>query len=191
MDLNVDSDFGSRVAYLHVTSWRFAPAMPRASPAAQTRRAPWRVIDILSLPTTYRSVSLAFLHPPLCACAIRCLPPPRRTHRFRVRFDRDMARGIASTPPRPTAPMDGISFVDSSFLFPFPLQSTRRHWIACPPSSPDAVEPLGATRATASIWCSTTWRFSLFSMLPSFLVGSTRSVWICVDLGVGRRDFPA
>ncbi|CAL9765160.1 unnamed protein product [Musa acuminata subsp. burmannicoides] len=66
--------------------------MPRASPAAQTRRAPWRVTDILSLPTTYRSVSLAFLHPPLCACAIRCLPPPRRTHRFRVRFDRDMAR---------------------------------------------------------------------------------------------------
>ncbi|RZS20589.1 hypothetical protein BHM03_00053120 [Ensete ventricosum] len=30
-----------------------------------------------------------------------------------------MARGIAWTPPHPAAPMDGISFVDCSFLFPF------------------------------------------------------------------------
>ncbi|URE09564.1 hypothetical protein MUK42_04561, partial [Musa troglodytarum] len=36
--------------------------------------------------------SQPLLHPPLGACAIRCLPPPRRTHRFRVTSDRDMAR---------------------------------------------------------------------------------------------------
>ncbi|RWW56862.1 hypothetical protein BHE74_00036384 [Ensete ventricosum] len=95
------------------------PFAPRLLLASWVRR---RII------TNTASVTL---HPSLCARAVPCLPPPI-TRRFRLRSNRAMAQGIAPALLQLVVPVDsGLVFADSSFLFPFLPQSTRRRWIAC------------------------------------------------------------